>query len=283
LFARVLFPTDCSERASNLVALVAGLQPRPEQVCAAMVVTISGMEQPVIEKHLEQARSDLEDLMAPLAESGVDVETRVLTGRATKELLKAASECRSDSVVIGSYGKQPMEEVLQGSLSADLTRHSVLPVLSVRFGAIWDKTPEECARVGRRLLERPLHPTDMSDCSRRALEATSGEARERAPVVDLIHVVDDAQPASDVRAREVDEAGAYLESTAATLHQQGLEVTTHLVEGDPVADILRLSCELDSTCIVLGSHGKSLVREAVVGSVSQDILRLASKPVLVVH
>jgi nucleotide-binding universal stress UspA family protein len=283
VFSRVLFPTDCSPRARALVALLGGMDPRPEQVCAAVVVPISGMEQPVIEEHLNQAKRDIDELVAPLAELGIATVTRVLTGRPGPAILKTAHETQSDGILLGSYGKDAMQEVLKGSLSAELTRSAPMPVMSVRFGALWDKTPMQCAEMGRTIFSRPLHPTDMSECSQRALDLITSSLAERVDRLELAHVVDDVYRSSDVHEQEVAAARAYLDSAAAALRGESLETGVHLVEGDPVADILRLSCELGASCLVLGSHGKSLMREAVVGSVSHGILRMASLPVVVMR
>lgn len=283
MLSRVLFPTDCSEKARSLIAVLSGLDPRPTRVCCAVVVPIRGMEQPMIESHIAQARRDLEDLAAPLVDLGIDVPMRVLTGRPLPALLKTASEVDADSIVLGTYGKTPMEEVLKGSLSAELTRHSTLPVLSVRFGALWSKDAETCREIGRTVFARPLHPTDLSECSGRALDLIRNDLVGRVERIDLVHVVDDVYQPGQVHDAEVAEARAYLDEAVAGMRTAGIEATGQLVEGDPIADILRLSRECDSTCLVLGSRGKSLMREAVVGSVSQGLLRMSSKPVLVVH
>ena len=283
MFSRILFPTDCSARARSLVALLGGMDPRPEQVCAVMVVPISGTEQPIIEERLNRAKHDLEETTAPLADLGVRTLTRVLTGRPGPSIIRAAEETQSDSILLGSYGKDAMQEALKGSLSSQIQRSAPLPVLSVRFGALWDKTTEECAEMGRSLFSRPLHPTDMSECSRRALDLTVTALADRIDRLELVHVIDDIYPSGEVHEREVADARAYLEAAAASLSAGSISAGTHLVEGDPVADIVRLSCALGASCIVLGSHGKSLIREAVVGSVSRDILRMASLPVVVVR
>ena len=283
MFSRVLFPTDCSARARSLIALLAGLDPRPSQVCAAVVVPISGMEQPVIEEHLRSAKSSLESLVAPLTDAGIEVVTRVLTGRPTQTLLKTAAETHSDSILVGSYGKDPMEEVLRGSLSADLTRNSNLPIASMRFGALWDKDLDACTQIGAALYKRPLHPTDMSECSQRALMHLTTSWTGHIDRVDHVHVIDDVHQASAVHQRRVEDAHRYLDAWRVRLGDVDIDAASHLIEGDPVADSLRLAHELGSSCIVLGSHGKSLMREAVVGSVSQALLRMANVPVVVMH
>lgn len=283
MFSRLLFPTDCSARARSLVALIGGLEPRPEQVCAVTVVPIRGMERPLIDSHLETARTEIELLVEPLRAAGIDAPTRALTGRPVEAILETAQEMASDVIVLGSYGKSPMEEILKGSLSSELTRTATLPVLFVRFGILAERTAAECEERGRSLFGRLLHPSDMSECSKRALDLVKGELADRVGAVELVHVVDDVYQAGWAHEAEIEAAAIDLEDCAAELRAAGIDAGVHLIEGDPVADILRLACELDTSCIVLGSRGKGLVREAVVGSVSQGILRLANKPVLVVH
>lgn len=254
-----------------------------------MVVPVSGMERPIIEEHIAAASVGLEELASPLGERGIEVSTRVLTGRPVEALLGAAREFGSDSIVLGSYGKDPMKEMLRGSMSAELTRQSTLPILSVRFGALWGKSDDECREYGSRLFNHPLHPTDGSDYSQQALDdllsLITGDQTLRGVFerMELVHVVDDVFQAGDVHDRDVDIMHEYLKEAVAPLIDAGLDADGHLVEGDPVADILRLGCELDASCIVLGSRGKSLMREAFVGSVSQGILRMSSLPVVVMR
>lgn len=64
---------------------------------------------------------------------------------------------------------------------------------------------------------------------------------------------------------------------------EGIDVTSRIVEGDPAALICTAASEHDAELIVIGSHGWSALRRFVFGSVSSTVLHEAPCPVLVVR
>ena len=59
-------------------------------------------------------------------------------------------------------------------------------------------------------------------------------------------------------------------------------VTHLLLEGDPVAEVLRVAQETNCDLIVLGTHGRSGLKRLLMGSVAEQIVRKAACPVLTV-
>lgn len=285
VFSRVLFPTDCSQGAEPLVAVLSGMVPRPDEVVIATVVPVSGLEQPIIEEHVASARRRLAELAGLYDSGGTDVRTEVLSGRAAPAIINAARDLECDGMLVGSYGKEPLQEVLRGSVSAELIRSSELPVLSVRIGALSGKDAKTCTAIGARLLSSCVVALDGCVGAPPGLSRLA-EAMNRAaphlkqpPQAHLVHLRDDAYRDSGSRRPAEQVFSAAVE----VMNDAGIDVRTQLIEGDPVADVMRLAWETGAGCIVAGSHGKGLVREAIVGGFSQTLLRMSSHPVLVMR
>ena len=84
--------------------------------------------------------------------------------------------------------------------------------------------------------------------------------------------------------REFQLARAYLREIAAHLRGDGLEVSTHILEGNPAAEIIDYSRN-DATVamVAMATHGRSGIGRWVFGSVAEKVLHAATKPLLLVH
>jgi nucleotide-binding universal stress UspA family protein len=80
----------------------------------------------------EQARSYLDGQVARLAAEGVAAEGRVTTGEPAPAIVAAAREFGADLVVMATHGHREMRHVLMGSVTEDVVRSGVVPVLLVR-------------------------------------------------------------------------------------------------------------------------------------------------------
>jgi len=63
---------------------------------------------------------------------GVDVESVLLEGNPSEELIRYAEEEKMDVVVMGTLGKTGLDRLLLGSVAGNLVRHSKVPVMVVR-------------------------------------------------------------------------------------------------------------------------------------------------------
>ena len=128
-----------------------------------------------------------------------------------------------------------------------------------------------------------LVATDFSERSDRALRRASLLARQRNARLTLLHVVDDDQPQTIVKA-EQQEAAALLEQTAATLQQHdALQCQTRLVLGSPFAGITSVAASIKPDLLVIGSHRRQILREVFVGTTAERTIRTAVCPVLMVN
>jgi nucleotide-binding universal stress UspA family protein len=80
--------------------------------------------------------------------------------------------------------------------------------------------------------------------------------------------------------REGEEALAYLKEQGA---KAGVKVSSIIVRGYPVDEILRTAEKENVNMIVVGNIGRTGLEHILMGSVSESVVRKATRPVLVVR
>jgi len=63
---------------------------------------------------------------------GVNVESVLLEGNPSEELIRYAEEKNMDIVIMGTFGKTGLDRFLLGSVTGNLVRHSKVPVMVVK-------------------------------------------------------------------------------------------------------------------------------------------------------
>ena len=80
------------------------------------------------------------------------------------------------------------------------------------------------------------------------------------------------------------ESRAYLEKLADKLREEGVQVSTDVIERDMVAEaIVEYAKTHDIDLIVMTTHGRSGLSRLIFGSVAESIVRHAPCPVLIVR
>lgn len=147
------------------------------------------------------------------------------------------------------------------------------------------------------MFQHLLVPLDGSHLAEVAIPAALEIARRFDSQITLVRVVRPPQILlattegavftellNDLRQQETQEATTYLKSLQGSLRQQGYVVHTHLIEGEPVADlILEVANGLDVDGIVMSTHGRSGLSRWVFGSVAEKVLRGAAVPVVLIR
>jgi len=116
----------------------------------------------------------------------------------------------------------------------------------------------------------------------------AGLARLHGAHLLLVHVADGwvARNFDRLKLAESEEMKAdraYLETTAAALRADGLDVSTRLAAGDPPAEILRTAEAEQCDLIAMTTHGHRLIKDLILGSTIDPVRHKASVPVLLVR
>ena len=75
----------------------------------------------------------------------------------------------------------------------------------------------------------------------------------------------------------------YLESCRKVLVDEGFEVRTHLVRGEPTDQILAIAEKEQCDLIAMSTHGHRFIKDFLLGSVAEGIRHRTSIPVLMIR
>lgn len=138
-------------------------------------------------------------------------------------------------------------------------------------------------------IRRVLCPVDFSPHSESAVQFAVELAQKLGADVHLLHVYqlpvyalpDGAMMAGpEFTTKVTTELQKALTSLAAQFPPTKLD--THLVEGVPYREVVRMSDELDADLIVMGTHGRTGLRHLLLGSVAERVVRSSKVPVVTV-
>jgi nucleotide-binding universal stress UspA family protein len=134
-------------------------------------------------------------------------------------------------------------------------------------------------------LKTILHPTDFSERARHAMHLACALARDHGAKLVLCHVKLPPAVVYGEFGALPPEAPDSLESLRRALDEvapaePALVAERVVVEGDPVAEIVRLARERGADLIVMGTHGRTGLGRLLMGSVAEQVLRKAPCPVL---
>ena len=130
--------SDCSKKALELAATVAGEEPKSD-INIAMVVPPFVAYYPAIAnaEHVEAERKEqaaklLKEAEEQLKPIGSLKEAKLLLGNPSKELVRYAEENGCDLIVVGSRGLSGIKEFYLGSTSHNVAQKAKVPVLIVK-------------------------------------------------------------------------------------------------------------------------------------------------------
>jgi nucleotide-binding universal stress UspA family protein len=172
---------------------------------------------------------------------------------------------RPDVVCMTSRSSRAATELLFGSVSSEIVRHSPVPVVLV--GPHVATAPSRVSQV--------VVCLDGSEYGEHALAVTDAFAERLGLELFLVQVLDPATTTADVvesgyLRRQVDGLSAKV---------AGYDVLHH---HDAARGILTFLDDNTTSFVAMGTHGRSAARHLVAGSVTSDVVRHASCPVLVV-
>ena len=132
----ILFPTDFSDHAERAFACVRELVRRGTRRVTLLHIQSKASLGKHLASRLEEFnridRERLERLRDQLMEVGdVEVELDIPYGSPTEEILKRSRKDSASLVVMGTHGRGFVSELFLGSVSHNVARHSMAPVLLI--------------------------------------------------------------------------------------------------------------------------------------------------------
>jgi nucleotide-binding universal stress UspA family protein len=138
------------------------------------------------------------------------------------------------------------------------------------------------------MYKKILVALDNSDTDRAMFPHITELAKRHGSQLLLVHVADGwAARYYDLLnlapSEEMEQDRAYLETAAAGLRVQGIEVTAQLALGEPATGILRAASEENCDLIAMTTHGHRFFKDLIYGSTITQVRHRARVPVLLVN
>jgi len=266
LFDKVLVPVDLGEITADHLACVGQLKAYGMKETVVLYVTPDDVKSVYDE-------SKLESLVKPLRDQGLNVKSMIETGKAANAILGIAKKENATLIVMASSGKTKAKELMVGSVSLDVVRHTHIPVLIGKFA---QGEPVVC----HMLLERVLVSLDLGPGTKKVMNVFKEMDLAGCKKAVLFHVVPSNKFSveDDAKFQEVKKDLSRWKDS----HDGSASVDTHLHYGTAAYNIMEAAREFDVTLIVMGNVGKGLFHSMTLGSVSDEVMRKSSAHVLII-
>ena len=150
MFERILVPLDGSKVGEAALAhveqLVSKMAPEVKtEVILFQVISSLGhyviageasVQVPYTDKEIAQIKKKVKDYLDKAGEGlrskGITVKTKVATGKAAEEIVKATDELKADLIAMSTHGRSGLSRLTFGSITDKVLRTGNVPVLVVR-------------------------------------------------------------------------------------------------------------------------------------------------------
>ncbi|MFN2596677.1 MAG: universal stress protein [Pyrinomonadaceae bacterium] len=298
-FRNVLFPTDFSEHAHAALKYAAAFA----REGAGRVVLFSVQEGSVPanlltlpprvleEPHnewLKNLRRDVDAVLADPLLAGLEVETRITEGDPAREIADAARALDVDLVTVATHGRGGLRHALFGSTAEEIVAESPSPVLVVRPPQrefVSHRDGRTHVNINRVVLATNFRPSaePASHLAAEIARAAGAEFHSLYVVGDFMEQLADMFPESGSRA--LSDLRAFVAGKMeAFAREAGGGCQTHIAEGRPYEEIVRLATREDVDLVVTGTstHEPFFGGAPVLGAEIERVIRNAPCPVLCV-
>jgi nucleotide-binding universal stress UspA family protein len=243
---------------------------------------------------IERIRPMAENYLAGVADEfrgeGIDVEAKVVGGRAVPQIVEYAEQENVGLIAMSTHGRSGLTRWVMGSVVSKILRACERPVLLVR--------PRDEGASGKAdgRLSKIIAPLDGSSDAEGALPFAEELGKALGLELILVQVIGiettvhfvpmapDSWPVpSDILRRLDVLASGYLTGLAKQLKDRGLTVQWEVLRGAPGPRIVEFAKEAPDSLVVMTTHGRSGFRRWVMGSVTDAVVRHTGEPVLVVR
>jgi nucleotide-binding universal stress UspA family protein len=289
MFDNVLVPLDRSRNAEAALTVATALALNGSR--RLTLVEVHRAREPAARhKHMSMGGMDVVIQDAPgayldrwagaMRRAGFIVDPCHAVGDPASEILRAASTCEADVIVMTTHRRGALARAALGSIADAVARALPCPIVMVRPDQAGVRPPDVTG-IGFEV-RTVLIPLDGSAAAEAALGPLTALAHDQRLRVHLAHVV--ATPLSVEAAQRANaDAAVYLGSVAKRLDRLNASVTVDVAQGSVPDALLRMIESVGADMVVMGTHGFGALRRLVRGSVTTALLRDASVPVMLVH
>ncbi|HYE65367.1 MAG TPA: universal stress protein [Pyrinomonadaceae bacterium] len=298
-FRNILFPTDFTSHARAALKYAAAFA-REGGGRIVLFSVQSGSVPPNLltlpervfedsdKRWLRQLRTDVHELLADPMLDGLEVEPVIIEGEPAPEIARAVRDYDIDLLTIVTHGRRGLSRALWGSTAEEIIAEASCPVLTIR--------PPQRDFVEHRgshteiRLNRILLATNFRPSANAAAQVAAQFAVRTAAELHTIYVVSDyldqmAEMFPDSAGPSLLRLREHVEERLAGFERDvGQRVITHIAEGRPYEEIVRLATEQDVDLIIIGTsvHASLFGGTPVLGPEIERVVRNAPCPVLCV-
>jgi nucleotide-binding universal stress UspA family protein len=283
MFQRLLVCTDLSDGLHRLIHFVPSLAAGGvKQITFLHIIPIlADREIPrVDERKLAAAR----DRLTPPPCEGIDIQVEVKWGKPIDHILDTAKDHQSDLIMVGTPTRSLLTEKLMGSTTMGLCQRITAPLMILRPQLLGAYTSEELDLRCRHLFRHLLIPYDGTKTAEYLLGQVKQKAQGR-PDDSLAECrlcwVYQTSGRRNLPKVEFSEASkAKLAAAREELAVLDLQVTTEVLEGTAIQEILMTAQEHDVSAIAISSGSLGKLIEISSPSFAGEILRRSWHPVI---
>jgi nucleotide-binding universal stress UspA family protein len=275
-FRNILFPTDFSANAQAALKYAAAFARHG----GGRVLLFSVQDA----KTAADLQSQVNELLADPLLSSVDTEQIFVEGEPAGQIAQGAVDHDIDLITVVMRGRNRLSRAFGSSIAEEIVAESPCAVLAVR--------PPQRDFVADQLeirLKRVLLATNFRPSSVAATQLATQMANQLGAELHAVYVIGDYFEQISVMFPEGGLAAltrlrSYVQERMAHLVRGGGGVVTHIAEGRPYQEIVKLAGAIDADLIVIGTavHGSLFGNSQVLGSEIERVIRNAPCPVLCV-
>src|SRR5215213_5071217 len=289
-FRNILFPTDFSLHAHAALKYAAAfaregggrvllLNVQDADVPANLLTMPEYVFEDENNQWLSPLRSQVKELLSDPLLRAVDAEPVLVGGDPAEKVVQAAIEHEVDLITIATRDRNRLSRAFGGSLAEAIVADSPTAVLVVRppqHDFVEHRSGQTHIRLNRVLLATNFRPSSAA-----ATQFVSGLAQQLGAELHAVYVIGyyfeqisaifpEGGFAALTRLR------SYAEERMANLSRTcSIAAETHIVEGRPYQEIVKLAAATEADLVVLGTavHGSLFGNNPVLGSEIERVIR----------
>lgn len=298
-FRNILFPTDFTPRARAALKYAAAFADSGggrvvlfSVQSASVPLNLLTLPERVFEEQennwLLQVRTEVRDLLADPLFDGLEVEPVIVEGEPASEIANAVRKFDIDLVTVVTHGRKGLSRALWGSTAEEIIAEAPCPVLTIRppqHDFVEHKHGRSEIRLNRVLLATNFRPSSAAatQVATQLSNQTGAELHAVYVIGDYLEQISVMFPEGGLNA--LTRLRSYVQDRMAQLSRgDGARAGTHIAEGRPYEEVVRLAAEMDADLIVIGTsvHASLFGGTPVLGSEIERVVRNAPCPVLCV-
>ena len=274
-FRNILFPTDFSPNALAALKYAAAFARHG----GGRVLLFNVQDG----KTGADLQSQVNELLADPLLHGVDSEPIFVDGEPAGEIAQGAVDHDVDLITVVMRGRNRLSRAFGSSIAEEIVAEAPCAVLAVRPPQR-DFVADHELRLKRVLLATNFRPSSVA-----ATQLATQMANQLGAELHAVYVIGDYFEQISVMFPEGGLAAltrlrSYAEERMGHLARSGDGAVTHVAEGRPYQEIVKLAAGIDADLIVIGTavHGSLFGNSQVLGSEIERVIRNAPCPVLCV-